>query len=272
MGADGKPQYLISVIRDLTMRKRHEQRIAHMAHHDPLTDLPNRTAFNPNASARRSIWLRFRKASASCASILTASRRSMTSLATRSATKLLAEVAHRAGRPVGGLPVPGRWRRIHGYHADRRPAFNQRGAGGKAFQSAGHRDRHRRTSTTGRRHRRHRASRTMALTPQALIANADAALYQRQGGSAGSIRFFEPSMDEATARKTRCNRTCARRSAADPYQPQAHIDRAITGFQKRWRWHHPRQGAWFHPAPSFRSPRRAAHHRARRMDLAYGLP
>ena len=46
MGADGKPQYLISVIRDLTERKRSEQRIAHMAHHDPLTDLPNRAAFN----------------------------------------------------------------------------------------------------------------------------------------------------------------------------------------------------------------------------------
>ena len=45
-GADGKPQYLISVIRDLTERRRHEQQIAHMAHHDALTDLPNRTAFN----------------------------------------------------------------------------------------------------------------------------------------------------------------------------------------------------------------------------------
>ncbi len=45
MGASGTPKYLISVIRDITLRKRHEQRIAHMAHHDPLTDLPNRTAF-----------------------------------------------------------------------------------------------------------------------------------------------------------------------------------------------------------------------------------
>ena len=45
-GADGKTQYLISVIHDLTERKRDEQRIAHMAHHDPLTDLPNRAAFN----------------------------------------------------------------------------------------------------------------------------------------------------------------------------------------------------------------------------------
>src|SRR5262249_12489868 len=39
MGLDDQPQYLITVIRDLTENKRHEQRIAHLAHHDPLTDL-----------------------------------------------------------------------------------------------------------------------------------------------------------------------------------------------------------------------------------------
>ena len=50
--ADGKPQYLISVINDVTERKRHEQRIAHMARHDPLTDLPNRAAFNDCIASR----------------------------------------------------------------------------------------------------------------------------------------------------------------------------------------------------------------------------
>ena len=44
--AEGKPQYLISVINDVTEQKQHEQRIEHMARHDPLTDLPNRAAFN----------------------------------------------------------------------------------------------------------------------------------------------------------------------------------------------------------------------------------
>lgn len=44
--ADGKSKYLITVIHDITDLKRHEQRIAHMAHHDSLTDLPNRSAFN----------------------------------------------------------------------------------------------------------------------------------------------------------------------------------------------------------------------------------
>jgi diguanylate cyclase (GGDEF)-like protein/PAS domain S-box-containing protein len=46
MGPDVKLQYLISVIHDVTDRKRDEARIAHMAHHDPLTGLPSRTAYN----------------------------------------------------------------------------------------------------------------------------------------------------------------------------------------------------------------------------------
>src|ERR1039458_1048327 len=46
IGSDGKPQYLISVIHDVTEHKRNEQRIEHITHHDPLTDLPNRATFN----------------------------------------------------------------------------------------------------------------------------------------------------------------------------------------------------------------------------------
>lgn len=41
-GNDGKPEYLLTVIDDVTERKQTEQRIAHMAHHDALTGLPNR--------------------------------------------------------------------------------------------------------------------------------------------------------------------------------------------------------------------------------------
>ncbi len=39
---DGKSRYVIGVIEDITERKRTEERIAHLAHYDALTDLPNR--------------------------------------------------------------------------------------------------------------------------------------------------------------------------------------------------------------------------------------
>ena len=44
--ASGKPLYLLTVIEDVTEKRRAQQRISHMAHHDTLTDLPNRAAFN----------------------------------------------------------------------------------------------------------------------------------------------------------------------------------------------------------------------------------
>jgi diguanylate cyclase (GGDEF)-like protein/PAS domain S-box-containing protein len=42
---DGAPRYLLTVIEDITERKQSEQRIAHLAHHDALTGLPNRVLF-----------------------------------------------------------------------------------------------------------------------------------------------------------------------------------------------------------------------------------
>jgi diguanylate cyclase (GGDEF)-like protein/PAS domain S-box-containing protein len=41
----GQPQYLIKTYEDVTDRRQTESRMAHMAYHDGLTDLPNRAAF-----------------------------------------------------------------------------------------------------------------------------------------------------------------------------------------------------------------------------------
>jgi diguanylate cyclase (GGDEF)-like protein/PAS domain S-box-containing protein len=41
----GEPRYLISVVEDVTEKRRAHDKIAHMAHYDALTDLPNRTLF-----------------------------------------------------------------------------------------------------------------------------------------------------------------------------------------------------------------------------------
>ena len=41
----GEPQYLIKTHEDVTDRRQTESRMAHMAYHDGLTDLPNRASF-----------------------------------------------------------------------------------------------------------------------------------------------------------------------------------------------------------------------------------
>jgi diguanylate cyclase (GGDEF)-like protein/PAS domain S-box-containing protein len=41
----GNPRYVINVVEDVTDRRRADDKIAHMAHYDALTDLPNRTLF-----------------------------------------------------------------------------------------------------------------------------------------------------------------------------------------------------------------------------------
>jgi len=48
----GDPQYLVGVIEDVTERVTTQERISHLAHHDALTDLPNRSAFNATLSER----------------------------------------------------------------------------------------------------------------------------------------------------------------------------------------------------------------------------
>ena len=41
----GEPRYIINVVDDVTERRRADEKIAHLAHYDALTDLPNRVLF-----------------------------------------------------------------------------------------------------------------------------------------------------------------------------------------------------------------------------------
>ena len=246
-GADGKPQYLISVIRDLTDRKRHEQRIAHMAHHDPLTDLPNRAAFNECITAT----IELAAASGESFAVLCIDLDRFKSVndvfGHSTGDVLLQQVARRLESACEGAFLA----RVGGDEftvitpTGPQPATAEALAeqlcaafesdieiGGNPMQVG---------LTVG-----------VSIFPQdgadeaTLVANADAALFRAKSEARGSIRFFEMSMDQQLREKRALQQDLRNAIARDElelhYQPQAHIGGKITGFEALVRWHHPRFG------------------------------
>jgi predicted signal transduction protein with EAL and GGDEF domain len=79
-----------------------------------------------------------------------------------------------------------------------------------------------------------------------LLANADAALYRAKEDGRATIRFFEADMDkrlrERRAIQHELRTAIANGEIALHYQPQAHINGRITGFEALVRWNHPTRG------------------------------
>ena len=234
---DGRPQYLISVINDLTERKRHEQRIEHLAHHDTLTDLPNRAAFN--------------ECIVSTIGLASVSNESFALLCLDlDRFKTVNDVF---GHAVGDALL----REVAGrLQAACQGAFFAR-LGGDEFAVI--------TPTGGAQPA---AAETLAerlsaaldsdieisgnmlhvgltigvgIYPQdgidaaTLVANTDAALFRAKSEMRGSIRFFEISMDKQLREKRALQqdlRSAISRGELElHYQPQARIDGDITGFE-----------------------------------------
>jgi diguanylate cyclase len=80
----------------------------------------------------------------------------------------------------------------------------------------------------------------------ALLANADAALYRAKADGRGTIRFFEPAMDLRLREKRELQQDLQHaldRGELDlHFQPQATIDGEIVGFEALLRWRHPARG------------------------------
>ena len=87
---------------------------------------------------------------------------------------------------------------------------------------------------------------TDAADTMTLIANADAALYRAKADGRHVVRFFDHEMDrslrERYALQHDLRSAIAHGELSLDYQPQASIDGAVFGFEALLRWHHPRRG------------------------------
>ena len=232
---------------EITERKRSEARIAHLAHHDSLTSLPNRTAFNE----RFATTLDQAKSSGGQFALMCLDLdrfKYVNDLFGHSVgDALLCNVARRLEIAAAGVFLA----RIGGdeftlivtgtqiLNAAARLAERIVTALGDSVQIDGHK-------LTAN------VSVGVAIFPddatdgEKLICNADAALYRAKSEGPGSYRFFEPDMD----RRLRESREIqhALNSALENgefrlvYQPEALIDGTIIGFEALVRWDHPVRG------------------------------
>jgi diguanylate cyclase (GGDEF)-like protein/PAS domain S-box-containing protein len=247
MGAENKPQYLISMIHDVTDRKRDELRLAHMANHDALTGLLNRIAFNECIAATLSLAADSGESFAMLSLDLDRFKTVNDVFGHSIGDRLLRELAGRLEQACQGAFLA----RTGGdeFHVITPCGPQPASAEALAAKLCAALDTDvdidgvplRVGLTVG-----------VAIFPQdaadasTLVANADAALARAKSERRGSIRFFEQSMDrqlrEKRALQQDLRTALGRDEFALHYQPQANIDGEVNGFEALVRWHHPRYG------------------------------
>ena len=237
----------VATHQEITERKQYEARIAHLAHHDVLTGLPNRAAFNECFATTLE---RARGSGEQFGLVcLDLDRfKYVNDLFDHSiGDAFLCQVAKRLKAAIGGAFLA----RIGGdeftiivtgtqlLDATARLVERIVTSLGDSIQIDGQK-------LTAN------ASIGVAIYPndatdaEKLICNADAALYRAKAEGPGSYRFFEPEMD----RQLRAHRELQHdlRSALENgefqlvYQPEALIDGTVIGFEALVRWHHPTRG------------------------------
>lgn len=245
-GADGKPQYLLTVIDDVTERKRAEARIAFMEHHDDLTGLPNRAAFNEhlamtleNAEREKSGFAVFSIDLDRFKNINDVYGHSLGDALLCGAAKRLQNAAQgafiaRLGGDEFAIITAG-------------TQVNSTSALAESLIAAFEDD----FDVNGQR-LRIGLSIGIALysvdgaDTVTLLGNADAALYRAKSEGRGVIRFFAADLDmRLRERRALQQDLCAaieRKEFVLHYQPQVRIGGGIVGFEALVRWNSPTRG------------------------------
>ena len=243
----GRPAVMIAVI-DVTERKKAERRIAHIALHDTLTDLPNRAALDEHFSSVLKAAQDGGEFSVLCIDL-----------------DRFKEINDLYGHSVGDAvlcEISARLRQACG------PSFLARVGGDEFIAIASGNDevgalvrRLEGTAETDIAVAGHNfrlgLSIGIATYPKdgtdatKLIANADTALYRAKHEGRGTTRFFTLSMDQQLRARRDLERdlrvAIERNELSLAYQPQVRADRSVIGFEALARWRHPARG-WVPPA------------------------
>jgi diguanylate cyclase (GGDEF)-like protein/PAS domain S-box-containing protein len=241
----GTPSYLVTVINDITERKRANERIAHLSTHDVMTGLANREAFGrklADAMARGGQ----RGVAAICIDldrfkeINEVKGYAIGDAALRAAARRLQETAGetfiaRVGGDEFSLVVEG----------EEQPAAAIAIADRLLAAFAEEIDVDDVTLKMG-------LSIGVAISPAdgcdapTLLANAEAALHRAKREGRGVARFFEAEMDtklrDRRALQHELKSAIARGQLRVHYQPQANMAGEIFGFEALARWLHPTRG------------------------------
>jgi diguanylate cyclase (GGDEF)-like protein/PAS domain S-box-containing protein len=244
----GEPRYIINVVEDVTDRRRADEKIAHLAHYDALTDLPNRVLFREqverelqrtdrgeqfallyididefkgiNDSLGHHVGDELLKVVAT--RIKSCIRE--TDLVARLGGDEFAVIQTNAGRVADVVDFV---TRIHA--AIRQP-----------YQCLGH-------------HLSTDASIGIALAPRdgteldQLIKNADLAMYGAKADGRRTYRFFEPVMDASAKARLKMQQDLRQALVSGGfeihYQPVVDLrDDKVTGCEALLRWRHPERG------------------------------
>ena len=246
-GEDGAPQYLVNLLQDVTERKRAEARIAHMAHFDGLTDLPNRAAFNECLATTLERAAQENERFALICIDLDRFKEVNDVFGHAVGDALLRAVADRLGKVAGGAFLA----RLGGDEFAVIASGGAQPAVGTALAERVMAALADDFAVDG--HRLHVGSSVgVAIFPtdgrdvSGLLANAAAALHRAKTGGRGSIRFFEAEMDQRLRERRALvhdlHSAIERGELMAYYQPQARIDGEITGFEALIRWKHPTRG------------------------------
>ena len=231
---------------DITEQRRSEARIAHMAHHDALTDLPNRVllrqrledALRDKERQVAVLWLdldRFKEVNdtlghgvGDCLLKAAAERLRDCIRAKDTVARLggdeFAVIQTTADQPTGATSLAARIIETLStpYQIDDHQVVISTSVGISV-------------------------SPVDSTDPDQLLRNADLALYRAKGEGRGTYRFFEPGMDARMHARRRLELDLRKALTAGSfelhYQPIVDLDRnAVTAFEALLRWNHPERG------------------------------